>query len=92
MADCRPLVCRNAALTPANHHALTGHLAALDVTLADGERLAPTSATASKINAARPGRLPDPTRPGALAVKRALPDTDAVKAANDHVVDQAAST
>jgi hypothetical protein len=41
MADCQPLACRNAALTPANRQALADHLADLDNTLADGDRLAP---------------------------------------------------
>ncbi|MFI7020368.1 hypothetical protein [Streptomyces sp. NPDC050164] len=41
MADCQPLACRNTALTPANRHALGGHLASLDTALADGDRLAP---------------------------------------------------
>lgn len=41
MADCRPLACRNAALTPANRQALHEHLDALDTRLTDGDRLAP---------------------------------------------------
>ncbi|MFD9394848.1 hypothetical protein ACFWBB_30185 [Streptomyces sp. NPDC060000] len=41
MADCQPMACRNAALTAANRQALEGHIAALDTTLADGDRLAP---------------------------------------------------
>jgi hypothetical protein len=48
MADCQPLACRNAALTlanrqppTANRQAQAGHLAALDNTLAEGDRLAP---------------------------------------------------
>jgi hypothetical protein len=48
MAECQPLACRNAALTPANRQALPDHLAELDNTLAeldntlaDGDRLAP---------------------------------------------------
>ncbi|MDX2544085.1 hypothetical protein ACOT81_20930 [Streptomyces sp. WI04-05B] len=41
MADCQPLACRNAALTPANRHALAGHLARLEDALANGDRLAP---------------------------------------------------
>ncbi|MFJ9482904.1 hypothetical protein ACIRRI_49575 [Streptomyces mirabilis] len=41
MADCQPLACPNAALIPANRQALADHLADLDNTLADGDRLAP---------------------------------------------------
>ncbi|MFE3033071.1 hypothetical protein ACFXKY_15675 [Streptomyces canus] len=41
MADCKPLVCRNTALTPANRQALTGHFARLEDALADSDRLAP---------------------------------------------------
>jgi hypothetical protein len=41
MADCQPLACRNAALTPANRQALADHLADLDNTLTNGDRLAP---------------------------------------------------
>ncbi|EPJ40353.1 hypothetical protein STAFG_2602 [Streptomyces afghaniensis 772] len=41
MADCKPLVCRNTALTPANLQALTGHFARLEDALADSDRLAP---------------------------------------------------
>ncbi|MFF4402632.1 hypothetical protein [Streptomyces sp. NPDC001480] len=41
MADCQPLACRNTALTPTNHQALTGHLTELEKTLNDGDRLAP---------------------------------------------------
>ncbi|KOG33086.1 hypothetical protein AQJ84_27550 [Streptomyces resistomycificus] len=40
MADCKPLVCRNTALTPANRQALTGHFARLEDALADSDRLA----------------------------------------------------
>ncbi|WP_420036103.1 hypothetical protein ACN2WE_31230 [Streptomyces sp. cg28] len=41
MGECQPLACRNTALTPANHHALTEHLAELTAALADSDRLAP---------------------------------------------------
>lgn len=41
LADCQPLACRNTALTPSNRSALTEHLATLDTTLAEGDRLAP---------------------------------------------------
>jgi hypothetical protein len=41
MADCQPLACRNTALTPANHQALSSHLAQLENALDDGDRLAP---------------------------------------------------
>ncbi|MGX1914134.1 hypothetical protein ACWIID_35655 [Streptomyces phaeochromogenes] len=41
MADCKPLVCRNTALTPANRQALTGHFARLEDALGDSDRLAP---------------------------------------------------
>ncbi|MFK0238735.1 hypothetical protein [Streptomyces vinaceus] len=41
MADCQPLACRNTALTPDNHRAVTEHLAELTASLTDGDRLAP---------------------------------------------------
>ncbi|MFD9302217.1 hypothetical protein ACFWCB_05910 [Streptomyces sp. NPDC060048] len=41
MGDCQPLACRNTALTPANHQALTEHLTQLTNALADSDRLAP---------------------------------------------------
>ncbi|MBT1093527.1 hypothetical protein [Streptomyces sp. Tu102] len=41
LADCKPLACRNTALTPANHQALAGHLTQLEEALSDGDRLAP---------------------------------------------------
>lgn len=41
MGDCQPLACRNTALTPDNHRALTEHLAELTASLANGDRLAP---------------------------------------------------
>ncbi|MCC0097618.1 hypothetical protein K7B10_23100 [Streptomyces flavotricini] len=41
MADCQPLACRNTALTPDNHRAVTEHMAELTASLADGDRLAP---------------------------------------------------
>lgn len=40
-ADCQPLACRNATLTPANRNAPDGHPASLDTAHADGDRLAP---------------------------------------------------
>jgi hypothetical protein len=41
MADRKPPVCRNTALTPANLQALTGHFARLEDALSDSDRLAP---------------------------------------------------
>jgi hypothetical protein len=41
LADCQPLACRNTALTSANRQALASHLARLEDTLANGDRLAP---------------------------------------------------
>jgi hypothetical protein len=40
-ADCKPLACRNTALTSANRQALAYHLAQLEHALAAGGRLAP---------------------------------------------------
>ncbi|MCX5613428.1 hypothetical protein OHB39_38880 [Streptomyces sp. NBC_00047] len=41
LGDCRPLACRNTALTPGNREAHARHLAVLDRALAQGDRLAP---------------------------------------------------
>lgn len=41
LGDCRPLACRNTALTPDNHVAHARHIADLDVALDQGDRLAP---------------------------------------------------
>ncbi|MDX3538142.1 hypothetical protein PV721_28110 [Streptomyces sp. MB09-01] len=41
LGDCRPLACRNTALTPGNREAHARHLAVLDCALAQGDRLAP---------------------------------------------------
>ncbi len=41
LRDCRPLACRNAALTPGNRDAHTRHVADLDSALAQSDRLAP---------------------------------------------------
>ncbi|MFD6532114.1 hypothetical protein [Streptomyces sp. NPDC060184] len=54
MADCRPLACRNAALTPTNRSALTDHLASLDAPSPTATVSPPTSVTASKSSAATP--------------------------------------
>ncbi|MEV2256240.1 hypothetical protein AB0I94_37765 [Streptomyces sp. NPDC050147] len=41
LGDCRSLACRNSALTSGNRDAHARHLAELDQTLAQGDRLAP---------------------------------------------------
>ncbi|MFB7211752.1 hypothetical protein [Streptomyces sp. NPDC056255] len=91
MAECQPLACRNTALTPTNHQALTEHLAELTAALAGGDRLAPLPTPPAHRAARHDRSLPHPTRPGARPVKRPLPDTDAVKAAIDTVLEQAAA-
>ncbi|MFH9969339.1 hypothetical protein ACH4PR_50260 [Streptomyces mirabilis] len=91
MADCQPLACRNAALTPANRQALADHLADLDNILADGDRLAPQ--VRHRLEERRRETAAFLTRhTGAHAVNRALPDADTVKAAIDSVLEHAAAT
>ncbi|WP_063791354.1 hypothetical protein [Streptomyces torulosus] len=81
LADCQPLACRNTALTPANHQALSSHFAQLEDALDDGDRLVPYVRHRLQEQHRVTARVPCPPRSGARRVKRALPDADTVKAA-----------
>lgn len=85
LADCRPLACRNTALTPGNRTALAAHADELDTALTGGDLLALRTPPPDRA-APADHRIPRPPCPGADVNRPALPDTDTVRTAMDTVL------